>query len=119
MLPIVRLLKCKLQGLRPLPPTRRFPGFLDFSIFRKNVELENFPMGFGVWEGLQRIGNVCGLQMDGFSGHFEPSESSFNDFHDFGNFAVVSDGLICSRKVPGPSETALKVPEPCESITVG
>ena len=50
-------------------------------------------MGFGVWEGLQWIGNGCGLQMDGFSAHFEPSDSIFDDFHDFGHFDVDSGGL--------------------------
>ena len=50
-------------------------------------------MGFGVWDGLQWIGNGCGLQMDGFSTHFEPSESISVDFYDFGHFGVVSDGL--------------------------
>ena len=51
-------------------------------------------MGFGVWEGLQSIGNGCGLQMDGFSSHFDQYESNFDDFHSFGNLAVVSDGLM-------------------------
>ena len=62
------------KGLRPLPPTpadSRIFGFLDFS---KNVDFLNFQVGFGVWEGLQSIGNGCGLHMDGFSAHFEPSE---------------------------------------------
>ena len=53
----------------------------------------NFPMGLGVWEGLQSMGNGCGLQMDGFSTVFELCGSIFNDFHDFDDFAVVSDGL--------------------------
>ena len=51
-------------------------------------------MGFGVWEGLQWIGNGCGIQMDGFSAHFEPSESIFDDFRDFSDFAIVSDCLM-------------------------
>ena len=67
-------------------------------------------MGFGVWEGLQWIGNGCGLQMDGFSAHFEPSEFILDDFHNFGHFGVVS------WKVPGPSESALKVPGPFETV---
>ena len=68
---------------------------LDFRIFgfSGNVDFWIFPMEFGVWEGLQSIGNGCGFQMDGFSAHFEPSESVFNDFHDFGHFGVVSGGL--------------------------
>ena len=50
-------------------------------------------MGFGVWEGLQSMGNGCGLQMDGFSAHFEPSEFIFDDFNEFDTFVVVSGGL--------------------------
>ena len=57
-------------------------------------------MGFGVWEGLQSIGNGCGLQMDGFSAHFEPSEFIFDDFHDFGHFGVVSGGLTLFPEGP-------------------
>ena len=75
-----------LKGLRPLPPTpadSRIFGFFDFS---ENVDFWNFPVGFGVWEGLQWIGNGCGLQMDGFSAHFEPSGSIFDHFHDFDDF---------------------------------
>ena len=65
------------------------------------MDLGNFPAGFGVWEGLQSIGNGCGLQMDGFSAHFEPSRSNSNDFHDFGDFAVVSGGLTLFSEGPG------------------
>ena len=57
-------------------------------------------MGFGVWEDLQSIGNGCGLQMDGFSAHFEPSESISVDFPDFGNFGVVSGGLMLFPEGP-------------------
>ena len=59
------------KGLRPLPPTpadSRIFGFFDFS---EIVDFGNFPVEFGVWEGLQSIGNGCGLQMDGFSAHFD------------------------------------------------
>ena len=58
-------------------------------------------MGFGVWEGLQSIGNGCGLQMDGFSAHFDPSESIFDGFHDFDDFASVSGGLTVFSEGPG------------------
>ena len=51
-------------------------------------------MGFGVWEGLQWIGNGCGLQMDGFSTHFEHFEFIWDDFHDFGHFGIVSNALM-------------------------
>ena len=53
----------------------------------------DFTLGFGVWEGLQWIGNGCGLQMDGFSAHFDQSGSIFDDFHDFGPFAIVFESL--------------------------
>ena len=64
------------------------------------MDFWNFPVGFGVWEGLQSIGNGCGLQMDGFSAHFEPSESISVDFHDFGIFGVDSDGLTLFPQGP-------------------
>ena len=89
-----------LEGLRPLPPTpadSRIFGFFDFS---KNVDFLDFPVGFGVWEGLQSMGNGCGLQMDGFSAHFEPSGSISIDFHDLGDFAVVSEGLTLFTEGP-------------------
>ena len=57
-------------------------------------------MGFGVWEGLQWFGNGCGLQMDGFSAHFDHSESIFDDFHDFGHFAIVFDDLTLFSEGP-------------------
>ena len=47
------------------------------------------------------MGNGCGLQMDGFSAHFEPSVSIFNDFHDFDDFAFISDGLKLFLEGPG------------------
>ena len=68
------------KGLRPLPPTpadSRIFGFFDFS---EIVDFWNFPVGFGVWEGLQWIGNGCGLQMDGFLSHFVKYESILNHF---------------------------------------
>ena len=98
----------QLKGLRPLPPTpadSRIFGFLDFS---ENVDFGDFPVGFGVWEDLQWIGNGCGLQMDGFSAHFEPSESIFKDFHDFDHFAIDSDGLTL---LPEGCRTLREYPE--------
>ena len=47
-------------------------GFPAFPRFSEIVNFGNCTAGFGVWEGLQSIGNGCGLQMDGFSAHFEP-----------------------------------------------
>ena len=81
----------------PTPADSRIFGFFDFS---KNVDFLKFPEGFGVWEGLQSIGNGCGLQMDGFSTHFEPSASIFDYFHDFGHFGVVSGGLTLFPEGP-------------------
>ena len=89
----------------PTPAESRIFGFLDFS---ENVDFWDFPMGFGVWEGLQSIGNACGLHIHGFSTHFEPSESIFNDFHDFGHFSVVSGGLMLFSEGP---RTFRKFPE--------
>ena len=89
-----------LKGLRPLPPTpadSRIVGFFDFS---GNVVFGHFPMGFAVWEGLQWIGNGCGLQMDGFSTHFEPYEFIFDYFHDFNDFGIVFDGLTLFPEGP-------------------
>ena len=55
--------------IKGAPPIAAYPGFLDFS---ENVDFGNFPVGFGVWGGLQSIGNGCGIQMDGFSAQTEP-----------------------------------------------
>ena len=89
-----------LKGLRPLPPTPADSWIFGFCDFSENADFGDFPVGFGVWEGLQSIGNGCGLQMDGFSAHFEPSRSNSDDFHDFGNFAVVSGGLTLFPEGP-------------------
>ena len=45
---------------------------LDFVDFGGNVDFGNFPMGFGVWEGVQSIDASCGIQIDGFSARTEP-----------------------------------------------
>ena len=54
------------------------------------------------------MGNGCALQMDGFSVHFEPSESIFDDFRDFGDFAFVSD---CLTLFPEGPKTLRECPE--------
>ena len=72
----------------------------DVFGFSENVDFRIFPMGFGVWGGLQSIGNGCGLQMDGFSANFEPYRSIFDDVHDLGDFAVVSGGLTLFPEAP-------------------
>ena len=46
------------------------------------------------------MGNCCGLQMDGFTAHFEPSGSIFDDFQDFNDFAIISDGLTLFPEGP-------------------
>ena len=88
-------------------------GFFDFS---ENDDFGNFPVGFRVWGGLQSIGNGCGIQIDGFSHHFEAYGFIFYDFHDSVILAWFSVVCRCFRKVPGLSESALSVPEPCESV---
>ena len=75
---------------------------LGSSGLSANDDFGYFRVGFGVWEALQSIGNGCGLQMDGFSPHFEPYEFIFEDFQDFTDFPIVSDGLTLFPKVPGP-----------------
>ena len=43
---------------------------------------------------------LWGRHMDGFSTHFEPSESIFDDVHDIYHFAIVSDGLTLFPEGP-------------------
>ena len=74
------------------------------------MDFWNVPMGFGVWEGLESIGNGCGLQMDGFSTHFKQYESILDDFHDFGHFGIVSDALTLFPEGSGRFQDPPKVP---------
>ena len=83
-----------------MPPTPADSWIFGFLDFWENVDFWDFPLEFGVWEGLESIGNGCGLQMDGFSDHFDQYESIFYDFHDFGDFAIVSAGLTLFPKGP-------------------
>ena len=46
------------------------------------------------------MGNGCGLQMDGFSTHFDPYESILDNFPDVGHFGIVSDGLTLFSEGP-------------------
>ena len=85
-------------------------GFFDFS---ENVELGNFPMGFGVCEGLQSIDASSGIQIDGFSARTEPPGSIFDDFHDLGVFVCVLGilalpprGLMTACECPRPAGSA-------------
>ena len=65
-------------------------------------------MGFGVWGGLQSIGNGCGIQIDGFSARTEPYGSIFDDFYDFDQFGIVFAGLML---VPEGPRTLRECPE--------
>ena len=46
------------------------------------------------------MGNCSGLQMDGFSAHFEPSEFISVDFHDFSDFGIIFGGLTLFPEGP-------------------
>ena len=46
------------------------------------------------------MGNGCGLQMDGFSSHFEPYGFISEDFHDFGHTDAVSGRLMLFPEGP-------------------
>ena len=83
----------RIKGLHPLPPTPADFTILGFFDLSENFDFDDLPLGFGVWKGLQWIGNGCGLQMDGFSAHFEEYESILDNFHDFSHFGIVSNAL--------------------------
>ena len=57
-------------------------------------------MGSRVLADLESVGKGCGLQMDGFSAQTEPYGFILNDFHDFGHFGIVSDGLALFPEGP-------------------
>ena len=85
-------------------------GFFDFS---ENHDFGNFPMEFGVWEGVQSIDTSCGIQIDEFSARTEPPGSIFEDFHDFVVFACVLEllmlpprGLMTVCECPKPARNA-------------
>ena len=90
------------------PPIAAVPGFWDFWIFRKMTIFGIFRWDLGSGGGLQSIGNGCGIQIDGFSAQTEPSESIFDDFHDFDHFGIVFDGLML---LPGGPRTSRECPE--------
>ena len=73
---------------------------MGISGFSENVDFEKFRLGFGVWEGVQSIDASCGIQIDGFSAQTEPYGFIFEDFHDFGYFAIVFDGLTLLPEGP-------------------
>ena len=64
--------------------------------------------------GARRVcGNGCGLQMEGFSAHFEPYRFIFDNVQHFVDFAVDSKGL---RLLPeGPVTPSSRV----QSLVVG
>ena len=74
--------------------------FCGFSIFRKISNLESCPSGFGVWGGLQSMRNGCGLQTEGFSRHFDPSEPISVYLHGFSDFGIISSGLTVFPEDP-------------------
>ena len=57
-------------------------------------------MEFGVWGGLQSIGNSYGIQIDQFLAQTQPDESIFDDFHDFDHFGIVFGGLMLPPEGP-------------------
>ena len=73
-------------------------GFFDFSL---NVD---FPVKFGVWEGVQSIDASCGIQIDEFSARTEPPGSISDDFYDLDVFACVF-GLL-TIPLGGPKTTS-------------
>ena len=96
--------KCiKSSLIEGAPPIAAEPGrFPDFQMFgfSKMTICYDCPVEFGVWEGLQSMGNGCGLKMDGFSTHFDPSEFIFHHFHDFCDFVIVSACLMLFPEGP-------------------
>ena len=80
------------------------------------MDLGDFPAGFGVWGGLQSIGNGCGIQIDGFSAQTEPYGSISNDFRDFEHFGTVSGGLTL---LPEGPETLRECPEGPGTLSEG
>ena len=46
------------------------------------------------------MGSGCGLQMDGFSAHFDHYEHILNYFADLGHVSVVSGGLTLIAEGP-------------------
>ena len=56
------------------------------------------------------MGNGCGLQMDGFSAHFDEYEFIFDDFHDFIDFASVSGRLTLFPEGPRTLRDCLSGP---------
>ena len=57
-------------------------------------------MGFGVWEGLQSIGNGCGIQIDGFPAKTEPYGSIVDFFNVFDDLGIVFAGLTLLPEGP-------------------
>ena len=70
----------------------------------------DFPVGFGVWECVESIGNGCGIQMDGFSAREVPYSFIFDEFHDLCHFGVVFGGLTLIPRGPELPENILKLP---------
>ena len=56
---------------------------LGFSDFSENVDILIFPIGFGVWEGVQSIEASYGIKIDGFSARTKPYGFISYDVHGF------------------------------------
>ena len=91
--------------------------FLDLRFFNvgRNVDFGNFPVGFGVWEGVQSIDASCGIQIDGFSARTEPPGSFFDDVDALDVFAGVLGfltlpprGLMTACECPKPARSACR-----------
>ena len=92
--------KCNLQAAASAAD----PSALDFLIIGFWDLTKIMIFGIFQWDlgsgGWQWIRNGCGLQMDGVSAHFEPSESISVDLYDFGHFGVVCAGLMLFPEDP-------------------
>ena len=81
-------------------------GFFDFL---ENVDMGNFPVGFGVWQGMQSIDTSCGIQIDGFSARTEPPGSISTMFMIWVFLLVFWAFWRFSRK----AKDRLRVPKAC------
>ena len=88
---------CPIEGAPPIATDPcEFPDFRICSFFQKKI-FENLRWDLGSGRAMQ---NGCGLQMDGFSAHFDSSGFIAVDFYDFCDFAIVSTGLMLFPEGP-------------------
>ena len=108
------------QSDKGAPPIAADPGgFPDFRIFRFFGKCRFCEFSVGIWGS----GRVCnGLEMAvGFKWtDSQPISSLLSPFPSMFMILVILESFpvvgCCFRKVPGPSGSALKVPEPCENV---